>query len=66
MPKYLQTCDESGRPHMLRLDEAEAGLHWQRRGNQICPCDPRIVDGVVVHRSMTSGKLYAPWEQRGH
>lgn len=65
--KWLQTCDESGRPHVLRLDEYEAGLHVRSSNRYAsCVCNPRIVDGVIVHRQMTRGNLYAPWQKGGN
>lgn len=65
-PQWLTTYDENGHPHVVRYDELQAGMHWQQKVNQVCPCNPRFVGGTYIHRQMTRGNLYAPWEKRGN
>jgi hypothetical protein len=67
---FLRCEGEDGRQHVVRLEEWIAGLHrvrvYANGCMSSCVCDPRVVQGVVVHRQMTIGALYAPWERGGH
>lgn len=63
--RWLKTFDENGHQHVLRNDE----WHLHRRSSNrttSCVCNPRIRDGVVVHRTLLRVALYTPLKDGGH
>jgi hypothetical protein len=57
---WLTTYDESGWPHVIKLDEAH------RHAYVLCRCNPRVVKGVVFHRVLNRAALYTPLKGGGH